>query len=233
VGEVGYENFVRDYATDLNTQLNYYENKFLTSIGRNLREDLTASLKYNLAFPAYYKDEERSSYYFEILPGVDGKLPDTDISVSANVGVYRRDYNGQDRNDITDAVSTVTMSRPVGSKTDAHIGFHRRPVESSYDDLTFYDEKSFFGGLTHKINQRLRGRLNVSYANRDHEEASTRGNVRVKRDDDAVSVNLGADYAARKWLIFHMDYRFERRDSNFSDFDSTENILSFGTTLPL
>ena len=54
-----------------------------------------------------------------------------------------------------------------------------------------------------------------------------------QRHDNVTGLNVGFDYAVRKWLILNTEYRFNHRNSNIHAFDANENRLSLGMTVPL
>ena len=48
------------------------------------------------------------------------------------------------------------------------------------------------------------------------------------REDDINKVNIGLDYLIQNWLTAGIDYRYEKKDSNYSenDYADTQFIIS-------
>ena len=57
----------------------------------------------------------------------------------------------------------------------------------------------------------------------DYPDQTTVGDETATRLDWIYAAGLGARYEFRRWLSVEVGYAFRMRDSNFSDFDYTEN----------
>lgn len=231
-GELGYQNFSREYAGDIFDRYSYIENKYNFLSHYQINECTKVYSGYELGFIDYDESGFRNATTHEFPVGVQGMLIG-DVAYSGRVGVHIRNQEAENFNDWWGFVGNLALRKKLTEKTTAEIGFMRRPVEATFDVVPIYDEKMFYGNATYQLKPNVRGRTRISYSNRDFEDLATVGNVVAKRDDDVFGIGVGVDYAARKWLIFNIDYSFERRNSNISDFDMTENRLSLGMTLPV
>lgn len=231
--EFSFQDFFRNYASEIHRRFDYDDDKFSGRLYWDITDKMKYYLSYSLGFIEYDEDPARSTTYHELLPvGLQGIMPGGAV-VSANAGVNLRNVHSDHRNDFHYFVTSISLKKTFGEKTTAEIVLLRRPVEATFDNQTIFDEKLLYGGVSYVLAPKVRVRLGVSVANRDFEEPAVVGPLSVKRTDDSFGINLGFDYAAKKWLIWHFDYRYERRNSNISGFDYTENRLSIGTTLPL
>jgi len=238
-GEFNYQNFVREYAGDLFDRFSYSENQYTLRSHYQINEDMKATFGYILGFVNYDEDvnggnvyHSRDATYNEFPVGVEGVLPWGDIFYAGTVSIYLRHQEAKGLNDFWAFMGQALLRKQIGC-TSLEAGFLRRPVEATFDVVPIYDEKMFYINAVQQLRKNLRARMDISFSNRDYEDIGTVGNVVAKRDDNVFSYGLGIDYAARKWLIMNLDYRVERRNSNISDFDYTENRLTLGMTIPV
>jgi len=229
----GYQNYQREFAGDLFGRYDYSEDKFYTEGGYEIRSDLKATVGYNLAYVNYENDPTRYAYYWELPVGLEGVLPVADINYRVKVGPHVRSQENDARNDFWAFIGSVSVSKQLTAKTSLEIGFDRKPYESTFDNVPIFDQKTFYGTVQHYFTDKVRGRFDIFHVNRDWEQIVTVGSRTAKRDDELLGFGFGVDYAARKWLIFNVGYRFERRNSNYPDFDYTDNRLKVGVTIPV
>jgi opacity protein-like surface antigen len=57
--------------------------------------------------------------------------------------------------------------------------------------------------------------------------------VLENRLDFLYGAGIGIQYQVQKWIRLDVRYDFSRRDSNFSEFDYTDNLVSFTVTLSI
>ena len=244
--EVGYENYNKHLQQDIKDRFNYNENKYDYRLYRKLNEKVRGFVGGRLGFVDFKNMPSRSTFYFETPVGIEGTLP-YGIVTSAAVGFHHRNLYDSNRNNWTNVVTSLNAQKTFNEgKTSVEGSFIRRPVESTFENTTTYDEKTWYLGFKHLITETVRGRLSSYGSNRDCYESSFAGlrlqiggnrfvvlNNVVKRDDDIFGMNVGFDLRVRKWLIFNVDYNLTRRDSNISQLDYTENRFLLGTTVPL
>lgn len=245
--EAGYENFNRDFRSAVAHHFSYNENKLDYRIYYQVNDEIKVYSGVRLGHLDYFKNVGRNTFYTEVPVGVQAKLP-FDVMANASVGIHHRNLEVHARNDLTTVVTNISLQKSFNQdKTSLELGFLRRPVESTFATTTVFIEKMWYTSVKHLFTEKLRGRLNLYYANRDWRDrvfTGTRvvvggavfvlaGSPVVQRDDDAFGVDIGFDYNVRKWLIMHIDYQYSRRNSNISQLDYTENAFSLGSTIPL
>jgi len=233
--EIGYENFVRDYNSEVNSGFNYHDNKFTGKVLLNdspeFFGEVTPFVYLDVGKIKYINTPGRDTAYVEIGPGFEGRFPGN-ITGSAKVAFQRRNLRASARNNATLVTTTMTLKKQFNNRrTSAELAFFRRPVEATFGRSAFFDEKLVYTGVTHLITKKLRGKVGLTYANRDHEDVVTTGAVTVHRSDHSVGLNVGADFAARQNMVFNIAYQFNRNNSNNANFDYTENRLALGMTI--
>lgn len=243
--ELGFENANRNFRNVVADRFDMNETKFDYRIYKVIADNLRAYSGVRVGLVDFPRISTRDTVYFEIPLGIEGTLPGG-VLANMSVGVHRRNLGDVDRNDVTQVVTNISLRKRFNQeRTQVELGFLRRPVESTFATATIYDEKLWYGNVKHLVTPKLRARLSAYLGNRDFEERVFTGtrvvvggrvfvlspNV-VKRDDDIFGMDLGFDYHVRKWLIFHIDYQYSRRNSNISALDYTENVFSLGSTMP-
>lgn len=230
--EASYEYFRRHFNSQIYQQYNYREHKFAARLYHQLTNKLRTYFEVNRGNLEYRHSPQRATLYYETLVGLMGNWY-WGLKPNVEIGWHRRNIQNDHDNDLSTVVTTVGFSKKFDNRTEAELAFFRRPVESSFQDEHYYDEKLVYLGVKRLLKPKLRGRANIFFANRDWESLSNVANVIVKRDDDVWGFTLGLDYAARTWMIMSLDYKYERRNSNISAFDYTENRVTVGFTMPL
>ena len=228
--EVGYRNFIRDFKQSFNGY-DYGENVLTVRLYQDIVKDIRTNITSHFGSINYDNDPTKKATYYELRTGIEGTLM-FNVYARADVGFHHRKRFNNNRQNFNAVVSTISLRRNFGAKTTVEAGFVRRPVETAFANETFYDDKFFYVSAKHKITPKLRGRVTYRLGRKDYQGYTTLGTARADRSDDSYSVNVGADYAARSWMILHLDYNWERRESNFSTFDYTENRVSLGVTMP-
>ncbi len=234
LGEGGYTFFNREYGGEVFDRFSYHEQSAYVRSHYQINE--TTKIWSGLEFggPDYNEDTSRNAFYWEIPVGIEGTVDVLGgIYYSGRLGFHRRNQELHDRNDFWGILGSLDLRKQWNEKTSTSVGFVRSIQEATFATAPYSDDKTFYANATHIITKRLRGRMNLSYTNRDFEERATIGLVTAKRDDDVFGFGLGFDYAVRRWMVLNLDYKLDRADSNFSDFDSTENRLVVGMTIPV
>jgi hypothetical protein len=244
--EFGYENFDRRFQQNLTERFNYNENKYDYRLYHKLNDKYRAYVGARLGLVDFDKQNSRDNTYIELPVGIEGTLP-YEVMLNAALGFHTRNWHDDDRNDWSNVVGNLSLQKNFNNnKTAVEGGYSRRPVESSFENTTIYVDNMYYVGLKQLLTERLRGRASTYYSRRGFNERSFQGTRfaigpalfvattgQVYRHDHIWGVNLGFDYRLRKWLIFHVDYNFVRRNSNISALDYNENRLNLATTVPL
>ena len=226
-----YKNAIRDFDSAIYRVFSYANNAFTTRLLRDLAPGFRGLVEYTFSHYDYAADETRVGHYNEIKAGFKGKLSErTDIL--ARVGYQERGYRAHDTQfDIP--VADFRLTHRLTDRTNLDFYGHRATQESQFTNNRAFDEKLLQGSGNYLFSERLRGRVGGWIARRDFDNVSTIGAVQILRRDLMGSIFVGLDYAFRPWLITNLDYRYERSNSNNSNFDYTNNVLQVGMTMPI
>jgi polysaccharide biosynthesis protein VpsM len=165
-------------------------------------------------------DRDSDSHFF--LVGVKGDLT-AKTSATVKVGYQVKDYDNPAREDFDGPIVEAEVIWKYREPSQLRIYGGRANVESTFQGNNFF--VATYGGveLRHYITPALlltaRGLVGVN----EYPETVTVGTETKERDDTFFEAGLSLRYQIRRWLAVELAYQFLRRDSNFSDFDYTNN----------
>lgn len=226
-----YVNAIRDFDSSIYRIFSYANNAFTTRALRNLSPGFRGLIEYTFSHYDYAADETRVGHYNQIKAGVSGNLSER-TNILARVGYQERSYRAHDT-DYDIPVTDVRLDHRLTDRASFDFYMHRTTKESQFTNNRALDEKLMQISGKYLFNQKFRGRSGLSIARRDFDNVATTGTVQILRRDLVGSGFVGFDYAFRSWLITNVDYRYERSNSNNSNFDYTNNVFSVGLTMPL
>ncbi|GEM_PF-5693534 len=226
-----YKNAIRDFQNTIYQIFSYDNNALTTRLLRDIAPNFRWLAEYTFSFYEYHSDATRTGHLNDIKTGFKGQLSErTDIL--ARIGYQERSYRQHDTNyDIL--AGDFRLRHRLTKRTNLDFYGHRTTQESQFTNNRAMDEKLIQGSANYLFNEKLRGRVGAWLARRDFDNVSTIGAVQILRRDLVGSTFVGFDYAFRPWLITNLDYRYERSNSNNSNFDYTNNVVSLGMTMPL
>jgi polysaccharide biosynthesis protein VpsM len=175
-------------------------------------------IRYDLDAVAAVRDSD--SHFF--LVGVKGDLT-AKTSATVKVGYQIKDYDNPALEDFDGPIVEAEVIWKYREPSQLRIYGGRANIESTFVGNNFF--VATYGGveLRHYITSVLlltaRGLLGTN----DYPERITIGTATRKRDDTFFEAGLSLRYQIRRWLAVELAYQFLRRDSNFSDFDYTNN----------
>ena len=226
-----YFNTIRDFDSSTYRAFSFANNGFVTRIYRTLAPNFRGLIDYTFSHYDYAADETRGGLFNQIRAGVTGKLSER-TNILARVGYQDRHYWNHDT-DFDIPVADVRLTHRLTSRTNLDFYFHRATQESSFTNNRAFDEKLVQGSGTYLFNPKLRGRAGSAFIRREFENEAATGRVLVQRRDIIGRAFVGFDYIFRPWLIVNVDYRYDRSNSNNSNFDYTNHQLTTGMTMPL
>ncbi len=226
-----YKNAIRDFESAIYRTFSYDNNAFTTRLLRDIAPNFRALAEYTFSYYHYAADGTRVGHYNEVKAGFRGNLSER-TTLLARGGYQGRDYRVHDTTyDIP--VFDVRLTHRLTEKTNLDFYGHRTTQESQFTNNRAYDEKLVQGSANYLFNEQFRGRTGAWWARRDYDNTATIGAITGLRRDTLGSIFVGLDYAFRPWLVTNIDYRYERCNSNNSNFDYTNNVLQVGMTMPL
>ena len=234
-GEFQYEHALRRFDASIFNIFEYDNSVFTGRLYRTLAPNFRGLLEYNFSRYHYIKDATRNGDYHQFRMGVVGKLSErTDIL--GRIGYQDRNYERRGNlfsSEFDKPVGDIRLQHKLTNRTDLDFSYERTAHETTFTANRFYEEHILQGQGIHLFNAKFRGRAGASFARHDFPATAVTGLVAVKRKDAIGTAFVGLDYAFRPWMIWNLDYKYERSNSNNSNFDYTNNQVAVGMTMPL
>jgi hypothetical protein len=175
-------------------------------------------IRYDLARVADDRDSE--AHFFKV--GVRGDLT-AKTSATIKVGYEIKDYDNPARKDFDGLVVEGEIIWKYRDPSQLRLYGGRANIESTFEENNFYVAN--YGGveLRHYLTSVLILTARGLVGTNDYPTVVTIGDETKKRSDTFYEFGLSLRYQIRRWLALEMAYQFLQRDSNFRDFDYTNN----------
>ena len=225
--ETGYNNFVRKYSTSREQFLEYHHNRLHSRLYMDVTEKTKTFVDYVLTDYTYPNDGTRDATSNEISGGFKGYLlPKT--SFFSKFGYEHIGYDSS--SDGNHFVAEVGAHYDPLAGTSIDTGWTRSLEQSTYSTNSYLRQDEVFILLKQELTEKIAGESKVAYAKQHYPERATAGNniFTGKRDDDLFTFDIKLVYRFNSWMNGDVMYQYNRRDSNASVFDYTNNILTIG-----
>jgi len=168
--------------------------------------------------PAVAADRDSNAWRF--LVGVKGDLT-AKTSVQLRIGWEWRDYDN--RQDWDGLVAEGSIIWKYREPSQVRIFGGRANVESLFEGTNYY--VSSFGGVevSHFLSDRVILRVRGLGGVNQYPEDPTLGVGSADRTDHFIEAGASVKYQMRRWLAFELGYNFLWLNSNFDEFDYTDN----------
>jgi len=143
------------------------------------------------------------------------------------VGYGIKDFNNSNDSNKKDVIVEAQLAHAFTPKTSLNFIATRKTQETNILGTDYILSNSFKINYYQKITFKISGQLGISY-----EFDKYKGNINYagetkERKDDIYRSSIGLVYKFKEWLRTETGYSYTKRDSNFSDFDYTNNTIFF------
>ncbi|MBI1892879.1 MAG: outer membrane beta-barrel protein [Candidatus Rokubacteria bacterium] len=169
---------------------------------------------------AVARDRDSDSNKFKV--GLKGDLTEK-TTLLGKVGYEFKDYDNPARDDWRGLIVELEAIYKYREPSQVRLFAARANVESTFEGNNFF--VATYGGveLRHQIRPRLLLVLTGLIGSNDYPETTTVGTETKERLDRFYEMSAALRYQIRQWLAVEGRYDRLVRDSNFSDFDYTNN----------
>jgi hypothetical protein len=151
-------------------------------------------------------------------------------SGSVKIGGGEKAFDDKALGTENEIVYEAVIDHYLTAKTSASLRAYRRQEETTIE-TTDYTLTQFVGlGLTQQMTYRIQASINLDYTSDEYQGGFVVAGDRRQRDDHRYSATFGLGYAPRRWLSLGLEYSYDKRDSNFDEFDYTANQVLFRIT---
>jgi polysaccharide biosynthesis protein VpsM len=170
--------------------------------------------------PAVAADRDSDSWRF--LVGVKGDIT-AKTTILLKVGWEWKDYDNQAREDWDGVIAEANVIWKYREPSEVRVFGGRANVESLFEGTNYY--VSSYGGaeVRHFLSERLVLRVRALGGVNDYPEDVTVGAESGERSDVFFEAGVALKYQMRRWVAFEIAYGFLKLDSNFDEFDYTDN----------
>ena len=225
--DINYRWFMVDYKDDPNTDQFDRDDHTIagTFFYRVLpKTSVLGEVNYNIVRYSQAEAEDRDSDAWRLLVGVKGDLT-AKTSVLLKVGYEWRDYESTGREDWDGFIAEANVIWKYREPSEFRIFGGRANVESLFEGTNYYI--SSYGGaeVRHFLRERLIARVRAMGGVNQYPEDITLGAGSADRTDHFIEAGASLRYQMRRWLAFELGYNFLWLNSNFDEFDYTDNRI--------
>jgi len=225
--QLGYENFTRDYRSTAAYDLyDRTERLYSAMLTHQTFEKVKLLAEYDFGQIRYDSNAVRSDSDFQqFLAGATGELtPKTAATIKA--GVQSRDYEDNSVSDFSSGVVYSDITHKFSEKDALQLAFLRTANESTYQTNNYYRLDDIHGTYDHYFTPKLLGFVTGLYQTHSYPRESTEDGVSKKRKDNYYSLGAGMKYYMRKWFSVTLQAEHIWRDSNFSNYNFQDNLIT-------
>ncbi|MBW1940567.1 MAG: outer membrane beta-barrel protein, partial [Deltaproteobacteria bacterium] len=118
-------------------------------------------------------------------------------------------------------------------KTSLNLVGLRRNEETTISTTDYVLTNSITASYIQRFTEKFSGTLEATYTNDKFEGDLTYGGVTKERKDDIYRIAPSVRYVFNDWLMAEFAYSYTERDSNFDDFNYTNNSVMLKITAGL
>lgn len=224
--EFNYRNFSRRFASDVEKPYDYSQNEYAMTFFYQLAKNWTSLIVDRLIQVDYtHNARARDALANDSRVGIRGLWSENFFEIRADAGTYTRwNRHSSDTKEPDYFVASLFLRKAV-KNTLFELGYYRAPRESTFVNTTVYIEDAGYFAITQPLTKKLMSRANVILAKRYYDEGELVNGYYSKRHDYSIAFNAGLIYSFTRQLKLQLDYKIERQESNFSDYNYTENSL--------
>ncbi|GBE00726.1 sporulation related domain protein [bacterium BMS3Bbin06] len=128
-------------------------------------------------------------------------------------------------NDGREFLFELQLDHKFTPKTSLKLVATRKTNETNISTADYILSDGLRARYLQRFTAKISGSIGLSYNNDKYHGELTFGGETRERDDDIYSASLALQYEFREWLKTDLGYLYSRRDSNFSEFDYSNNTF--------
>ena len=138
-----------------------------------------------------------------------------------------KDFDDAEIDNADNFILEAELHHTFTPKTALNLTGFRRTDETRIPGTAYVLTHGVTADYDQRITEKLTGHIFLAYSLDDYQGDSTFEGETKEREDDFIRLRPSLRYKFARWLMAEAAYLFSRRDSNFSEFDFTENRFSF------
>jgi hypothetical protein len=220
-----YTHFFVNYDSSVNSFRKRRDNAFSAEVLYKIRPKTSIFAEYKYIDVNYTEGNSLDSKEHHVYGGVRWKVTaKTEGVLKAGYG-KKRFRSGIKSN--KDFILEAHVNHRLTAKGTLALKAWRKTNETNIAVADYLFSHGISLGYTHRITSKISGLLNASYIRDDYEGAVTIDNMTREREDKYFRAGIAIRYEYRRWLNTDVGYIYSERDSNFSEFDYSNNTFYF------
>jgi hypothetical protein len=222
-----YSNFLVDYSDSRNDFRDRVDNGLSGYLFYKVLPKTSFFVEYEFLDVNYDQDTIPDSKEHHFFGGIQW-----DITAKSK-GRFKAGYgekNFSGGGDSNDLIFEVQLDHQFTTKTSLKLAATRKTNETTISVTDYLLSTALRAEYLQRVTGKITGSLGLGYRNDSYKGEITIGGVTDKRDDDIYNASLAFQYEFKDWLKADLGYIYTKRDSNFPEFDYTNNTLFFRIT---
>lgn len=226
---VDYTNFFLDYTADRNNFRDRDDNALSGYVFYKVQPKTSLFLQYEFLDITYREDNSFDSREHHWFGGVQWNVTaKSKGSVKAGYGI--KDFAHSSSGSSNDFILEAQMDYQFTPKTSVILKASRKTNETNIENTDFILSNTMEVQYLQKLTGKIMADIKFAYSNDTYKEDLTFDGVTKRLEDNYYLGVFALQYKFKEWLQLDLGYVYDRRDSNFADFDYTNNTAFLRVT---
>ncbi len=221
---VDYSNFLVNYNASRNNFRDRNDNAFSGYIFYKFQPKTSLFLEYEFLGIQYREDTALNSKEHHYFGGIQWDITaKSKGSIKAGYGV--KDFDDPGGENSNDFIMEAQIDHKFTPKTSLVLKASRRTNETNISTSDYVLSNAIELEYLQRITGKITGNIKLAYTNDRYHGDLTIGSETKVLEDNYYTGAFAFQYKFKEWIYLDLGYMYTRRDSNFSDFDYTSNIV--------
>lgn len=217
-----------DYRDETNSVFDHHEFRIYQRAGVDVSPNTQGLVEYGFTDIHYNKVDDRDGQANQVMLGLRGFFTER-ISYQLWGGAQWRIYEEDTRPDFNGFVMRGAMLYEISELSSITLKGDRTPIESTFDDQSFYVRNKGSLVWRQQIAERLFLNTDGSVSYNEYSRITVRNNTEKTRRDYVWGAGVGLEYLMPNDIVsFFGEYRYAARDSNTALLDYDNQIVNVG-----
>ena len=221
---VDYSNFHVDYDASRNDFRDRDDNAIFAYIFYKFQPKTSLFIEYEFIDIEYKKNILSNSEEHHYFGGLQWDIT-AKSKGSIKAGYGTKYFNGSAIGDSNDFILEAQIDHKFTPKTSLIIKASRKTNETNISTTDFIRSNNIEVEYVQRLTGKITGDVDLSYTNDKYKGGLIFGSKTKEREDNLFSGAFALQYKFKEWLQTDAGYIYTRRDSNFPDFNYTNNIV--------
>ncbi|HHN65344.1 MAG TPA: DUF560 domain-containing protein [Nitrospirae bacterium] len=224
-----YSNYYVNYKDTRNDFRDRVDNSINTYLFYKFLPKTSAFVEYDYLDIHYRKGILDDSVEHHFLGGLQWEITGKSRG-TAKAGYGIKDFENSDIDTARELFLELQLEHNFTPKTSLKLIGTRRTNETNISVTDYILTHSITAEYLQRLTSKISSAIDLSYQHDKYKGELTFGGKTDERKDNIYRASVAFDYGFRDWLKFDLGYIYTKRDSNFSDFDYTNNTVFFRVT---